>query len=210
LAFKKADEKVEVKPLNIQTVDIPIEGTTELIMHRFSSKAKKMMLDKQMKKSVTREAKVPEEDYEETIYRFADGSIGFPAGAFKAAIVGACRMFKGLPMTTAKIAIFVEGEPGLDGVPLVRITGEPRMREDMVRLETGVADIRHRAGFPKWNTVVRVTFNADIISQEQLFNLVNAAGYGGIGEWRPSAPKSASGSFGRFIIPGGKPVRGEA
>lgn len=192
---------VEIKPLQIETFLIPIEGVTGLIVHRFAEKARKAMLDKQM--GVARpkkENKDPQADYEASLYRLDDGGYGFPAAAFKAAIIGACRLYDGLPMTQAKIAIFVEGEPTASGETLVRIDGEPQMREDMVRLETGVADIRYRAWFPTWRASLRVTANTNIISRDQLYNLVNAAGMGGIGEWRPSAPKSATGDFGRFRV----------
>lgn len=196
---------VEITPLKIQTIEIPIIGDTELIVHRWSEKAKKQMLDKQMGKATpkgrgAREAKDPEADYESSMYRFDDGRYGFKAEGFKAAIVGACRMFDGLPMTVAKIAIRVEGEVNKDGEQLVQIQAEPRMREDMVRLESGVADIRYRAGFWPWSAMIKVTFNAGIISLEQLYNLVDAAGFGGVGEWRPSAPKSMTGSFGCFHV----------
>jgi hypothetical protein len=194
---------VTIKPPRIETVFIDVEGETELIMHRWSDKAKRMMLDKQMGKAVERKPKKdPEEDYQASIYHLDDGQTGFPAGAFKAAIVGACRLFDGLPMTQAKIAIRVDGEENAAGEQLVRIEGEPRMREDMVRLETGVADIRYRAGFPKWRARLKITYNASMLSPEQLYNLVNAAGFGGVGEWRPSAPRSSSGSYGCFRVTG--------
>jgi hypothetical protein len=96
-------------------------------------------------------------------------------------------------MTQAKIAIRVLGE-------FVPIIGEPRMREDMVRLETGVADIRYRPGFPEWSAVLPITFNASLLSVKSLIHLVDGAGQGGVGEWRPSAPKSASGSYGTFRV----------
>lgn len=191
----QADAQVVIQPLKIETVQVPIIGDTELIVHNWSQKAKEMMLAKQMGKAAPKKApKDPEQDYKDSMYLFADGRHGFPSSGFKAAIVGACRMFESLPMTKAKIAIRVNGE-------MVEIIGEPHMREDMVRLETGVADIRYRAGFWPWRAVLSVTFNSGIISTEQLYNLINAAGFGGIGEWRPSAPKSASGSFGCFHIP---------
>jgi hypothetical protein len=170
-------------------------------MHRWSEKAKIMMLEKQMGKSRgKKEAKDPQADYEACIYRMDDGAPGFPAAAFKAAIVGACRLFDGLPMTQAKIAVRVEGVFNAGGECLIPIEGEPRMREDMVRLETGVADIRHRAGFPQWRATLQITFNEGVLSLEQLYNLVNAAGFGGVGEWRPSAPKGKSGSYGCFRV----------
>lgn len=195
------EQVVEIKPLNIQRIEVEIIGETELITHRWSDKAKQMMLDKQMKKAKSgRAAKDPEQDYQDSMYRLDDRRYGFPAAGFKAAIVGACRMFEGLPMTKAKIAIRVDGEINRQGENLTEIIGQPRMREDMVRLETGVADIRYRAGFWPWSTKLRITFNADVISLEQLYNLIDAAGFGGVGEWRPSAPKSATGSYGCFRV----------
>lgn len=195
---------VEIKPLQIETFLIPIEGVTGLIVHKWSDKARKMMLDKQMgATALKKEKKDPQADYESSMYRFNNGDYGFPAAAFKAAIIGACRLYDGLPMTQAKIAIFVEGEQNAGGEVLVKIEGVPQMREDMVRLETGVADIRHRAWFPVWRATLAVTANTNIISRDQLYNLVNAAGMGGVGEWRPSAPKSATGNFGRFRIAAG-------
>jgi hypothetical protein len=136
-------------------------------------------------------------DYEASFYRLPDGGYGFPSSAFKVAIVGACRLFDGLPMTQAKIAVRVTGEGPLQ---LVALEGEPYMREDMVRLETGVADLRYRPGFPEWKTVLPITFNAGLLSLDSLVHLVDGAGQGGVGEWRPSAPKSASGGCGTFRV----------
>lgn len=191
------EQPIEIKSLDLRTVDIRIVGETELIMHAWADKAKAMMLDKQMgKASVKKDKKDPQADYEASIYRTALGGYGMPAVAFKAAMVGGCRMFEKLPMTVVKIAIRVHG----DNEGMVAIEGEPRMREDMVRLETGVADIRYRAGFPAWAATLRITYNANVLTLEQLVNLVNAGGFGGVGEWRPSSPKSASGSYGCFRV----------
>src|SRR5262245_11106226 len=186
---------IELRPLDIQRVDVPIIGESELIVHAWSEKAKRQMLDKQMNPGsrAKKEPKDPNADFEACFYRLPDGGYGFPAAAFKAAIVGACRLFDGLPMTQAKIAIRVLGE-------LVPIVGEPYMREDMVRLETGVADIRYRPGFPTWSAVLPISFNASLLSVKSLIHLVDGAGQGGVGEWRPSAPKSASGSYGTFKV----------
>jgi hypothetical protein len=195
---KKAEQgPVEIKAINIQTAIINIEGVTPLICHNWSEKAKKMMLDKQMGAAKTkRPLKDPQEDYISSLYIASNGKPGFPAAAFKAAIVGACRQIDGLPMTVTKVAIRVNGD-------ILPIEGEHRMREDMVRLETGVADLRYRAEFPLWKMEIPITFNADVISPEMLVNLVNLAGMGGVGEWRPSSPKSASGSFGCFRVVAG-------
>lgn len=190
---------IQLQPLKLETVEIPIVGESELIVHAWSEKAKRAMLEKQMNPGTRakKDPKDPVADYEASFYRLPDGRFGYPSGGFKAAIVGACRLFDGLPMTQAKIAIRVLGEGPLLLVP---IEGEPYMREDMVRLETGVADIRYRPGFPEWRTTLPITFNASLLTLSSLVHLVNGAGQGGVGEWRPSAPKSASGSFGTFRV----------
>lgn len=193
-------QQVTLRPLALQTVEIPIVGETELIVHRWSEKARRQMLEAQQSKTrPKKEPKNPQEDYESSMYRLSDGGYGFPAAGFKAAIVGGCRMFEGFPMTQAKIAIRVNGE---EAEQLVRINADPHMREDMVRLESGVADIRYRAGFFPWSATLNITFNANMLSLDALIQLVNAAGMGGVGEWRPSAPKSTTGSYGTFTVPG--------
>ena len=42
---------VVLPPLQIETVNVTLIGDTPLIVHRWSEKAKKQMLDKQMKKA---------------------------------------------------------------------------------------------------------------------------------------------------------------
>ncbi len=177
-----------------RSISIEIESQTELIMHQWSDKARKQMLDKQMGKAKEKkQPKDPVSDYESSIYHTPAGEIAFPASGFKAAIVGSARLGGGIPMTTLKQALRVNGD-------WVKIKGKPRMREDMVRLETGVADIRYRAGFPTWSAVLDITYIYPILTDEQVVQFVNLAGFGGIGEWRPSAPHSASGTFGCFRV----------
>jgi hypothetical protein len=186
---------VVLRPLDLRNVEVTVVGVTEYVSHKWSEKAKRLMLEAQTSKTrKKKEPKDPEADYLGSIYRLPDGKgCGIPASAFKAAIVGACRLFDGLPMTQAKLAITVLGD-------LVPIKAEPHMREDMVRLETGVADIRYRAGFFPWSAVLPIRFNAGILNIDSLIALVDAAGQGGVGEWRPSAPKSSSGTFGMFEV----------
>lgn len=193
-----------IPPPKIVVRAIPITGITSLIVHAWSEKAKRMMLDKQMKKAAApKAAKDPQEDYRSSTYVADEGWHGVPASSFKSAMVGACRAVEGLPMTMAKRMIFVvpDGISTAQNVELIRIEGKPRMREDMVRLESGVADIRYRAEYFPWKAVVRVEINVGVVSVEQVVNLLDLAGLTeGICEWRPSAPKSASGEHGRWRV----------
>ncbi len=201
-ALEQGMVPVEIVPIRQVSSEIAVVGTSPLIVHAWSKKAKREMLDKQMHKTEkVKEPKDPEADYESSLYKFADGSgYGFPATGFKMAIVGGCRLFKGLNMTQVKQLFFVETDGvTVDDMPLVRLSGVPEPREDMVRVGNLQADIRYRAMFREWSAVLRITHLASLLPLEQLVTLVNAGGMGGIGEWRPFG-KKGTGDFGRFQV----------
>lgn len=205
-APKKEDVGIVLPQLNVQLMEVAIIGDTPLITHAWSAKAKREMLDKQMKKAKPgREAKDPRKDFEESLYKLADGGYGFPSVAFKAAAVTAVTSVSGLTKVAARQAFMVLGEDievtgAFDGVKmrqnLVRVQGsEPRMREDMVRVGMGTADLRYRGEFFPWYAQLLVRFNANVLSAEQILNIINTAGFGvGIGEWR-SEKDGQSGAF---------------
>ena len=86
-----------------------------------------------------------------------DGGHGFPVMAFKAATVkGGGRVFgKAVKMTELRqVFTFLADGIGTDGTQLARIIGEPNMREDMVRVGMGTADIRFRAEYRDWSAVL--------------------------------------------------------
>lgn len=181
MAKMKDEQIVELKPINIKQISLELIGDSSLIVHAWSAKAKKEMLDKQMKKAKSaKTAKDPEQDYEEAFYRLENGKPGFPTIAFKAAAVSAGGRFSdGLKMTELRGSFHIIGE-------LVEIIGEPTMREDMVRVGMGTADIRYRPEFKSWKVTLPIRYNADKISVDQIVNIFNQAGFGvGIGEWRP-------------------------
>lgn len=194
MAKKTEPMVVELKRINVKRVEIKLVGDSPLIVHAWSAKAKKEMLDKQMRKAkAAKEAKDPVRDYEEAFYRLPDGRPCFPTIAFKQAAVSAGGRFSdGLKMTELRGSFFIEGE-------MVEIEGEPRMREDMVRVGMGTADIRYRPEFPEWSVALQIKYNADKVSLEQLVNLFNLAGFGvGVGEWRPER----DGQYGMFHVEG--------
>jgi hypothetical protein len=188
---------VEIKELALEDISFTVEGLSPLIVHRWSEKARKQMLAKQMKEVVTKEAKNPEEQFRESLYTLDGDKPAFPADAFKAAAVRGGKSL-GIVMTDAKSAFFVHGEYSeRDLRDLVPLKGPVTMREDMVRLENGVADIRYRAQVHPWSAVIRITYNSSVLSKEQIVNMFNAGGFGcGVGEWRPSN----GGTFGRFNV----------
>jgi hypothetical protein len=187
---------VEIDKIHAETLRIPIVGTAPLIIHRFSEKAKRQMLDAMQGKKTPKTPKDPEAEYEAAFYRFHDGGYGFPVIGFKAAAVEASRFYdKSVTKVSLRQFLFVSGEIGVDGVPLARIEGEPRMREDVVRVGQGGTDLRYRPEFPTWSTTLDLTFVSSCITRNSVLSLLDAAGMGvGVGEWRPER-QGAMGTF---------------
>ena len=80
---------------------------------------------------------------------------------------------------------------------MAEINGTPEMREDMVRIGMGTADIRYRGEFKNWSTILTIRYNERAMSLEQIINLFNIGGFScGVGEWRPSK----DGSYGMFHV----------
>jgi hypothetical protein len=186
-----APETITIPAMDIKSIEIVLIGDSPLICHKWSEKAKAIMLGKQMKKAaVGKEAKNPEEDYRASLYLLPDGRCGFPTIAFKAAAVDACSHVAGITKVLTRGVFHINGE-------LLPIEGEPTMREDMVRVGMGTADIRYRGEFKAWKVRVPVRYNAAVLSAEQIVNLFNTAGFAiGIGEWRPQK----DGSYGMFHV----------
>lgn len=201
---------IEVPALRKTTMLLRLRGTGSLVCNNFDKKARQQMLAKQMKEGqVAREAKNPDECFRRSLYTIK-GKPGywFPVIAFKAAAVGACRFVSGMKMTEARGAFHIRGVRGDDGREYVQIMtmkgkkavpAEPTMREDVVRLPTGVADLRHRGEFVDWIVDLKIEFNEAFISPQQIVNLFNHAGFGqGVGEYRAEK----GGSWGTFEVEG--------
>jgi hypothetical protein len=188
---------IRLKKIERATATVEVVGTAPLIVHRFDEKAKAMMLAGMQSKTRTRKPpKDPEAEFERSMYRFPDGGHGFPAVGFKAAMVDSARVFEGVKMTELRACIQVIGE---GSEQLVRIeSADPRMREDAVRLGGSSADLRYRAEYTDWKAVLTVNFVPSMLSPESVYALVDAAGLGGIGEWRPS--KAKTGIYGTFQV----------
>lgn len=187
----KKETVITLPALNIQHLQLRLVGDAPLICHAWSEKAKREMLDKQMKKAKqAKAAKDPEADFQASLYPLPEGGFGFPAVAFKSAAVAACRAIEGIAMTEARGAFHIVGD-------FVKIEGDPTPREDMVRIGMGTADIRYRGEFREWAANITLRYNTNALSPEQIANLFNTAGFAvGVGEWRPEK----DGSFGMFHV----------
>jgi hypothetical protein len=193
MATKTAEQKtgVSIPAMAIQKLQLTLIGDSELIVHKWSEKAKKEMLDKHMMlPKPPKTARDPHAEYLESLYVISEGVYGFPTIGVKASAVSACSFLPEMTKVEARGTFHIDEE-------FVTIEGEHRMREDMVRVGMGAADLRYRAGFPEWRTTFAVKFNSAVLSAEQIVNLFNTAGFAvGIGEWRPQK----NGQFGRYHV----------
>lgn len=208
---KKAPAPAKKKVVDASRLMIPdlkvvqfiatIEGTTPLIVHRFSEKMQKQMAEKQQgKASKGREFRTPESEYEEAKYIDKAGRDCITADSFKNAIVRAASEVPGLTMVGMRGSVFILSPEGERLVPLKYSGKKPIMREDIVRLANGVATPRYRPEYRNWSCDVLVEIDANVLSAEQVCSLINISGFRvGIGEWRPTG-KASTGTFGRYKI----------
>ena len=209
---EEAKKTVTISAPKIKTATFEIVGVAPLVIHRFSAKTKnemklKMETGKAASSKKKREAKDTDDIYQESRYISKDGWDGFHAGAIRAALISACRLV-GFKMTLAKLSIFVEAD-GWDAqepqIPLIRIYGKPQKQEDMARVETGQPYVTVRAAFYDWSAKVKIRFDADQFTIDDIYNLLYRVGSQvGIGEGRPDSKKSCGMGWGLFDVKGGK------
>lgn len=203
MATKKT-EIIEIRPIEIKKVTVRVVGDTPLIMHAWSEKAKRMMLEAQMgiAKGKKKEVKNPADDFIRSMYWLTpmpeDGTMesfeeaiangarfGFPVTAFKqAAISAAYRMGWAKDKMSMRGAFYIDSDEN----GMIEIHSDtPEMREDMVKVGMGTADIRYRGEFKNWYADLTISYNANgQYSLENIVNIINAGGYVcGVGEWRP-------------------------
>lgn len=197
MAAKK--DVIELKAVEFKEITLKIKGVSPLLVHNWDDKIKQEMLDKQMGKAKTKkhDIKNPVRDFIESLYwlegkpaepteeafeeAIKNGArFGFPSVGLKASVVSAgyrAGVMKDKVSTNG--AFYIKGE-------FVEIKGTPHMREDMVRVGMGTADIRFRGEFDEWEALIPIRYNAGVLTAEQIVNLFQLGGFAvGIGEWRP-------------------------
>lgn len=201
-AVETTDTQVKLPPISKLRVGLRIVGTSPLIQHAWSEKAKEMIRGKHAgKKTKNREIRNPQQEGEQAAYYTEKKKYGVPAMAIKSALIGAAHKDIGVEKTVVKKALFIECSDR-NGV-LAMDCDEPEIREDMVRVGVGSTDLRYRPYFFRWAVNVSFVVDSGWLQVADLCNLVDRAGFGvGIGEWRPEK----GGDFGRFELDRSVPV----
>jgi hypothetical protein len=198
---EKPPQTIHLVRLQDAETEIAIVGQAPVIPHKWSEKSLRLMREAQTSEAGTvrakREAKNPEEEAEQSCYWLPDGRPGILATAFKAAIADASRHYDGVTKVQLKQLIYVIGE-GPD--VLVPIDGKQEFREDTPRNSGGSPDLRYRYQFSDWRATLRIRFVPNLLPLQSVIALVDAAGRGGVGDWRPSSPRSSTGVYGTWRV----------
>ncbi len=202
--------QINIPEINIKLATLRIEGMSPLIVHKFSEKARKEILDKAMQKpKAGREPKNPVMEFMQSLHwmtpmpgeyteeAFAKAlkkgaRFGFPATGIKQSAVSAAYR---AGLTKDKVSIY--GAFHINCGELVEIQGTPVMREDYAVISNGAPEIRYRAEFPEWSMAFEIKYNAAVYSLEQIVTFFNFGGFAvGIGDWRIEK----SGVFGAYKV----------
>jgi hypothetical protein len=201
---KKATEEKELKmrPIRQARITISIKSLSPLISNAWNEKGLEMMrMTATERKKRVKTARDPQDEASSKCYRTESGNAGINAMALKNAIIGAAHKDMGIEKTLVRKALFLHCKDKGGIIPIM--PQEYEIREDIVRVGANQTDLRYRPTWHEWETTVTFTVDRELLSDQDLINLVNRAGFSiGIGEWRPEK----DGEFGRFEVDPTKPV----
>ena len=197
-----------IKPPNFRTAEFQITGDAPLVIHRMSQKyvreqEQKIRTGKPSASKRNREAQDPNEIFNSARYISVKGWDGIHAGAFRNAMISACRLVN-FKMTLAKLSIFIIAD-GCDElepqIPLVRIIGKAIMQKDVVRMADGTPNLAFRPAYHDWKAVLKVRWDADQFTIVDVANLLARVGMQvGVGEDRPDSKNGPGMGWGTFTI----------
>ena len=190
---KTNQTKVQLQELKKEKITINIIGLTPLLMEKMDMDVVERYNLKKGKKLSNKDDKLEEEKYEAKKHFTDDGKIGFPSTGF----------LKGM----------VEVAPYIDGLDKKKVRGSVRILGDIIPIayKGELKDVKWgktsgitkaprkiiRPKFVNWSCKLEVVYNSTNISPEQIFNLVNWAGFQmGVGGFRPEH----SGTFGQYEV----------
>lgn len=203
--MKVKETAVVISAPKFNTVEVLLHGTAPLVVARFSKKAELMMKMAEGKSAGSKKERSAR-DYDKEAdaaryYSLKGGWEGINAAAMRSAMISACRLV-GFKMTLAKLSVFIEADDyNADGIPLLRVYGKSETYTAHTRNATGVVDVRSRPMYKEWAIKLRVRFDADQFTAQDVYNLIaRVGGQVGLCEGRPDSKSSAGCGFGTFEV----------
>jgi len=184
------------------SMNVTVRGTAPLIVQRMHPIIVQNMCAKEFGEKPVKELRNADVEYERCFHLLDEtkgiddpDNHGFPVSGFYQGMLFASKVLD-IAKTDIKRHIRLEGYL----IPLVFEKLE--RRQDMVKRKgiNKAPDIRTRPCYYGWQCVLTVNYNAAVISQTSVLNLLNYAGISsGLGAWRPSSP-NCPGPFGTYEV----------
>jgi hypothetical protein len=196
---KQETTEINIERIAMGRIKVILLGSTPLIMHRFSHKAwHELLLPAAKKNSAAKAADLkhdPLQEFRQCCYVNRDPNeptlLHYPSGAFSKAIASAALDIPGAKKSQIlRLVSIASTQINLYGVPMLGM--------DMVRSSdmAHTPDVRTRAYLPEWTASVEIEFVRTLIGEQQIVNLLAAAGViVGVGDYRPQK----GGQFGKFM-----------
>lgn len=191
----------KTKTINFKRIEIartPVDiagrkGAAPLLMNKMSDGVIELLGGRATGEVVARPEKMSAKNTAEGHIHRINDKIVFPAGAFRGAIVDACRhqkIDKKLTMARVDGAFSVTGDEGDYCV----IESDPyTVRADVVNTgknAQGAPSVSFRPSFANWKTKIFLDYNPQSVTIEELLHLLDLAGFHvGIGSHRPEYGK---------------------
>ena len=200
-------KEVTLQALTPVTMTLDLEGTSEYLSHKFAESNMEKIEKKQKKQATVRELRDYDVELEESMHvvvgnekkKPTDGKYGIPAISFKNSAVAAISQgITGLTKVQARGAFFVYSETGGDIIPAkCKKFVMDKRTVNVGGFGKGSRDIRIRGKFQDWSCTLRIEFNKNVVSPEQIIKLFDIAGFSvGVGDYRPQM----NGMYGRFRV----------
>lgn len=190
--------------MEIRELNYTIEGLTPLLM----ANPRSMMMRSQNNGGPKKQKAVPspEDEAEMSVYRDADGLIGFPAIGVRNATITAAAAFKYKTRSWKGFVTHIQIEPN-DLLMLSTPKGESitdyeiDMRRCVIRGARGAAIVRSRPLIRTWRTSFAFIVDTSMLPTDDPHGLIKtflleAGSRIGIGDYRPEK----TGWFGRFTV----------
>lgn len=194
----KKTTTIDVPELERERIEFTLVGETPLILESMSVKAKQELLMPTGRKTAAMKRTSlkhdPVQEFQDSVYRMEDGptAIGFPAPAFKAAMVDAAKEIPGVTGEAIKRLVRVSGYR-------IPVYGVPQIFTTVVRMADikKTPDVRTRAILAEWACVLAVEFVRPNLTHTAIANIVSGAGQIiGVGGFRQG---KGAGDFGLWV-----------
>lgn len=190
------ETKVNVMPLSLGTLKLKVVGDTPYMPEPMDSAVLERYDKKKSKQSYTKDIISEDDKVKEKYYFTEDGKKGIPARAFYNAMIRASSYLfdkKDGGMRNIKEGILLKGNI----LPLVYKKEELLEHWGRMSGQTKAPRKILRNAFYDWSVTLEIRYNESQLSPEQIFNILNWAGFHiGVGAFR----KEKTGNYGMFHV----------